>query len=175
MYLVFGAIALLVGVVVVAGVALVSSLGNISIGRKRLEPIPIAASSCPYLRQVHDAAEPAGKTYLDALVSHRTDPRAWPIEAAQHAQQLAVLELTLSAAIPHVPPRVATELERVKTNVAAGREALGAAGSESDYVSRSSGQVFDGVDALANASDLVGDACGFEVNPNVAGLGDGSG
>jgi hypothetical protein len=172
---VIGALALVGAVIVVGIVAFVSSLGDITIGRKHLEPIPIAASSCPYLRQVHDAAEPAGTAYLRAFTSRRTDPGAWPIEAAQHAQQLAVLELTLSAAIPHVPPRVATELERVKLNVAAGRKEVAAARSASEYLSRSSGQVFDGVDALGNASDLVGNACGFEVSPNVAGLGDASG
>ena len=167
--LILGAIALGVGSVVVAGVAVLSSVGDVTIGRKPLEPIPVPASSCSYLRQVHDAAEPAGREYLRFLAG-RTDPRAWGTEAAQHSQQLAALELALVAAIPYVPARVASELQQVSANVAAGRREVAAARSATDYVSRSSGQVFDGTTALSNASDLVGNACGFELSPNVSTL-----
>jgi hypothetical protein len=168
-YVILGVIVLGVGSLVLAGVAFLSSLGNITIGRKPLKPIPVPASSCPYLRQVHDAAEPAGREYL-RLLAGRTDPLAWGTEAAQHAQQLAVLELTLAGAIPHVPTRVASELQHARANVAAGRKAVAAAGSATDYVSRSAGQAFAGTDALSNASDLVGNACGFELRPNVSTL-----
>jgi hypothetical protein len=168
-YYILGAIALITIVVVAALIAFVTSLSNMSIGRRHLDPIPVAASACPYLRPVHDSAESAGRTYL-RLLSGRTDPNAWGAEAAQHGQQLAALELTLLAAIPHVPKRVAAELEQVSANVAAGRTAVAVAPSASDYVSRSSKRAFDGIFALEDASDLVGNACGFELSPNVTEL-----
>jgi hypothetical protein len=165
-------ISILLGAIALAavlGVMFVLSLDDLTIGRKPLDPIPVAASSCSYLRPVHDAAEPARREYLRAL-SGRSDPRAWGAEAALHAQQLTALKLTLIAAIPHVLARVAAELEHVSRNVTAGLTELAAPDSASDYVRRSAGHALDGNDALNNASDLVGRACGFELSPSVSSL-----
>jgi hypothetical protein len=172
--IVLGIVALGVACVIVAGVALLSSLGDVRIGRRPLKPIPVAATSCPYLRLVHGAAGPAGDTYL-RLLSAQDDPGEWEGEKSRHAQQLLVLELALRDASTHVPSRIASELDQVVTNVAAGRKELAAATSASEYVSRSASQVFSGNEALANASDLVGSACGFELSPSVSGLGGGPG
>jgi hypothetical protein len=172
--IVVGIIALGVGGVVFAGVAFLSSLGDVRIGRRSLQPLPVASTSCPYLRQVHDAAGPAGDSYL-RLLSAQNDPSAWDVDKSRHAQELQVLELTLRDASTHVPPRIAAELDQVVRNVAVGRRELAAATSASEYVRQSASQVFTGNDALANASDLVGSACGFELSPPVSEVDVGSG
>ncbi len=161
-----GAFVFLVVVVCVAIVAALNSLGDISIGSKHLEPIPVAPSACPYLREVHDKADAAGRAYLGVLTG-QLDPHGWRTEAARHAQLLAAFELTLRAAKPHVPAPVANELQTVIVKVAAGRKEVKTAQSPSDYQSLSAGQVFEGTAALGNASDLVGNACGFVLSPNV--------
>jgi hypothetical protein len=171
-----GVIAAVVALVALAFAAFAFALNNVFKGvgniglpaRERLEPIPIAASACPYLREVHDKAESASRAYMGAL-SAQTGSRRWPTEAAEHAQDLAAFELTLRAAIPHVPARVATELRQVRAKVAAGRKDVAAAHSASEYVGLSWGHAADGATALQNASDLVGQACGFELWPSLFG------
>jgi hypothetical protein len=160
---ILGAIGVVVVLVVAVSIAIVASVGDI--GSKHLKPIPVPASACPYLHEVHDKADVAARTYWDVLTG-QTDPRGWRTKAAQHAQQLAAFELTLLAAVPHVPAAIATELKTVRVKVAAGREEVAAARSASEYVRRSSGQAFDGTVALGNASDLVGNACGFTLSPS---------
>jgi hypothetical protein len=166
---ILGAVGAVLVLLVVACIVIVASLDsigdNISLpGDKHFTPIPVAATACPYLREVHDKADAAGETFRNVI-----DPQTeWRTAAAQHAQQLAAFELTLRAAIPHVPTPVATELKTVHAKVAAGRKEIAAARSASEYLSLSSGQVFDGTVALGNASDLVGNACGFTLNPSVS-------
>ncbi len=72
-------------------------------------------------------------------------------------------------ALPHVPAPVATELKTVRAKVAEGRKQVAAARSASEYTPASADEAADGYVALGNASDLVGDACGFDLTPNLSG------
>jgi hypothetical protein len=167
---ILGAVGAVLVLLVVACIVIVASLDsigdNISLpGDKHFTPIPVAAIACPYLREVHDKADAASQTLWNVLGAQTAE---WRTEAAQHAQQLAAFELTLRAAIPHVPAPVATELKTVRVKVAAGRKEIAAAHSATEYVHLSSGQVIDGTVALGNASDLVGNACGFKLSPDLS-------
>ncbi len=162
-----GAFVLLLVMACIVIVGSLHSMGdNVSFpGDKHFTPIPVAATACPYLREVHDKAEAAGRAFLNVL---RGQTGEWRTEAAQHAQLLAAFELTLRAVIPHVPPPVATELKTVRMKVAAGRIEVAAAPSAGEYMRLSTAQAFEGTIALGNASDLVGNACGFKLSPDVS-------
>jgi hypothetical protein len=175
---VLGAIAAVLAVVVLAFVGFAFALNNAFKGfrnigipeRQHLAAIPIPAGACPYLRQVHDKAESAGQTYFRILRSldGPADAKRWRTQAARHAHALAPFEVTLRAAIPHVPARVAIELRKVRVNVAAGRREVAIARSAHEYASASAGPVMEGFFALNDASDLVGTACGFELSPGLS-------
>lgn len=137
---------------------------------KHLEPIPVAATACPYLRQIHDEADAAGRVYRQLWLAPATG-QGWRRDQAQEAQQLAAFQLTLLAAVPHVPPPVARQLQILIADVAAGRKKVAVARSGSDYVTSSIQQVGNGLAALGNANDLVGNACGFTLSPPLPGIG----
>jgi hypothetical protein len=129
------------------------------------EPIPIPGRSCPYLREVHDTAAASGQLYLSANALPTRSPDAWLLRRAQLRQSLAQFDGALRRAIPRVPPRVAKQLLGVLQEVRTGEENLTEAATFADYNTRTFDSVFLGYLALGNASGLVGNACGFALQP----------
>jgi hypothetical protein len=164
-------VAIVLGVV---GLALVSAVfvscvatldhDSGSIGSSPLQPIAIPAAACPYLRTVNATAERAGEGWFDGTLS---DPNTWRPFATQLALKLAVFELALRVAIPKVAQPVATELRKTLAEVRIGRAKLGGAISVRDYMKRTDYAVSGGYLTLSRASDLVGDACGFTLAPEI--------
>ena len=79
--------------------------------------------------------------------------------------KLANLELALTISIPHVPKPVAVDFGKTLQSIKAGRPPLLISKTADDHSNRTSFGVFDGYLALNDASNLVGDACGFEFGP----------
>jgi hypothetical protein len=133
-------------------VSVMNSLGNIQIGRRRLDPIPVPRDACRYLTPIRDKT-----SELKALWQQGEDGAQWPGVRARIVSKLPEFERLVEAAQPHVPVRIRTEFETVVSKVEVGRVTLPATNSWGEALS---GELFAGLDALANASDLVGTACG---------------
>jgi hypothetical protein len=129
------------------------------------EPIPIPGRSCPYLREVHDTAAASGQLYLSANAVPTRSPEPWQLRRAQLRQSLARFDGALRRAIPRVPPRVATQLSGVLRDVRNGEQNLTKAATFHDYNAQTFDSVILGYLALGNASGLVGNACGFTLQP----------
>lgn len=164
--------ALVIGAIVVgvlAGPALVLSYAlpridmttlDVAARRTVLKPVPVPASACPYLRRVHDTAGSAGQAQwqVDSLTDFH----------AQLGPNLVAFESALRAALPRVPVKVATSLREVLVHVSVGVRQLDTSRSAAEYETASSGDVLAGLDALNDASDLVGNACGFRLTPVIS-------
>ena len=155
-------VALLVAGAVTVGVALASiDVGDIG-RRSPTKAIPIPATACPYLRVVSVAASDAN--HWDQGIA-TGDVKSWRAFAKRTAPTLAALDHSLRLAIPHVPKPVATQLRWTLLNVVKGRPALLGSESYIDYLHQSEDAVTGGYAALSEASDLVGNACGFTLAP----------
>ena len=135
---------------------------NLDLHRPVAHPIPIPHSACPSLRLVsvaaHDADEP-WRQLFQAPVLHQD----WTQFSQALSKPLASLDGALGAAVDHVPGPVASDLREVRRRVEVGRFELTTPHSVNDYMNNSG--VLDGYTKLLHASDLVGNACGFELAP----------
>jgi hypothetical protein len=122
--------------------------------------IPIAKSSCPYLRLVSVAAANAGAPWNEDI-GYGEPP--WSRFSSQLRAPLGALDIALGDAIPHVPALVAADFSEVRRDVEIGRLDLATSYSVDDYMARA--PVVEGYLKLVHASELVGNACGFEVAP----------
>ena len=84
------------------------------------------------------------------------------------APTLASLQRSLQLAMPHVPHPVAAKVQVALHEVVIGRPALMTSRSSGDYFyfDRTNWAPLDGYNALADASGLVGNACGFTLAPS---------
>jgi hypothetical protein len=129
-------------------------------------PIPIPHSSCASLRAVQLTATDAGHSWGAVLLS-QNDTKDWQTFAARLGPRLARFDVALHAAVPHVPTPVAAELRAVIRQVDLGRVQLPYAKSSATYTSLTDNAVASGYSALLQASDLVGNACGFTLAPGL--------
>jgi hypothetical protein len=155
-------VALVVGLVIALGVAMssVKPLGELG-ARAPVKPIPIPATACPYLRSVSVSASAAN--YSAGLAA--SDGRSWRAFAERTAPALASFERSLQLALPHVQRPVAAQLRVTLHQVLIGRPALMISRSSADYLNRTNLAPLIGFSALADASGLVGNACGFTLVP----------
>ena len=135
---------------------------NFDIGGPAVKPIPIPATACPYLRVVHVAASSAGVDWFTALGYNTA--KQWQPFALQLEPKLTVLETSLVASIPHVPRPVARDFEDTAHQIVIGR-APTASRNVNEYLKGTNGAVITGWSALNHASDLIGNACGFDFAP----------
>ena len=148
------------------GVAAVSFKSPSELGTSQpVKPIPIPTSACPYLRLVSVSAS-AASLWDQGLTAN--DPTSWRVFAERMAPTLASLQRSLQLAMPHVPHPVAAKVQVALHEVVIGRPALMTSRSSGDYFyfDRTNWAPLDGYNALADASGLVGNACGFTLAPS---------
>ena len=145
-----------------------SRVGNIRIGSPSppLQAIPVSHHSCPYLRQVHDAAVVAGSASGAAV--NESSPRIWRVRSRKVGWDLVLFDLALRRAALHTPARIAAKLREVHGQVAIGLRALRDARTGSAWSNSTFGAVTSGYFSLTDASQLTGDACGFTVAPDMS-------
>ena len=133
--------------------------------RKHLDPIPIAASACPYVVAMHEAANnfqiaaPIGGFAFDAHERLLT----WPETRARLAPALEALELSIVVSKPHFPDRVQHQLALALRETRNGRAQLPLANDGSDFFHRTESHLERGKLAFGYASDLVGERCGVSL------------
>jgi hypothetical protein len=130
--------------------------------RKHLDPIPIAASACPYVVLMHQAANnfqasvpPGGLLY-----DERGRPRSWPQARARMMLTLDALETSIAGSRPHLPAPVRRQLAVALREIRSGRAQLLLARDGTDFWSRTVDGLERGKLAFGYASDLVGRRCG---------------
>jgi hypothetical protein len=155
-----------IGFVTLLGFGVASCMNSINfnfdLGGPAVKPIPIPATACPYLRVVHVAASAAGVDWFTALGYGAA--KQWQPFARQLEPKLTVLESSLVASIPHVPHPVARDFEDTAHQIVIGHSPT-ASRNVNDYLNRTNSAVITGWSALNHASELIGNACGFDFAP----------
>jgi len=136
--------------------------GNIG-ATPTVKPIPIPGASCPYLRVLNAVEGSAGENWGNALDYHTR--RQWRPFAVQLEPKLALLEATLLVAGVHVPRPVASDFTDALHHVVIGRPPLAASLTVDAYLQQTNNAVVNGWSDLNNASQLIGNACGFVFSP----------
>ena len=142
---------------------------DITVGRKHLDPVPISAHACPYVRVMHAAANevqrdkpvPAFDLRVKGDLEHKlnaTFPRSRP----RFANALATFELAIVISEPHFPDRVRHFLNTTVADVRTGRAVLKTATNRA-LVMRYSNLYDSGERAFGYAGDLVGHRCGVQL------------
>jgi hypothetical protein len=124
------------------------------------KPIPVSTSACPYLRRVHDTADRSGQLCVATTFGSLSEHKRGIVTV-----RLVEFDLALQRAMPHVPPEVQKQLHATLVQVRAGEQALKRAASLSAYGNATFAAALAGNTSLGNASDLVGHACGFRLEP----------
>jgi hypothetical protein len=131
--------------------------------RTHLDPIPIAASACPYVVLMHEAANnfqaavpPLGITGYDS----RGRALSWPQVRARVKAALDALEVSIVGSRPHVPAPVRLQLVLALREIRRGRAQLPLASDGTDLWNRAVNHLDRGKLAFGYASDLVGHRCG---------------
>ncbi len=126
----------------------IHGIGNFDMhfGREKLDPIPVPPQACPYLDPVRVVVADLTNLWNE----HLFPPRE------QLVPKLDALDVVLKNAQPHVPTRIAKEFDVVLLETRVGRDEL-TRDPNAIYMD----SLAKGVNALANASDLIGDACGY--------------
>jgi hypothetical protein len=122
-----------------------------------LQPIPVSPSACAPLDAVRTAAAQAGDGWMSQLSA---DAAAWDAFVAQLGPELQLFADALRAAIPHVPAPLGERLQRVLRHVERGQRELPTSTDLNQYLAATGAAVFMGEQALAEASQLLGTACG---------------
>jgi hypothetical protein len=163
-----GVLALLL-IVLVSGIRFPS----FSLTPPRPKPIAISPAACPYVQAIRSTSDSSAAS-MQVILLDPADLRVSPgVTEAPSAQglaayrrlpdQLAALDLSLRVGATKVPAPLRRKLNEVAADVEDGRVAMmrdhDPASYMNDVMSRRNSLV-DGVDALAYASDLVGDQCG---------------
>lgn len=126
------------------------------------KPIPVATAACPYLRRVHDTAGRAGELWVAATFGDFAHVKRGDVKLA-----LADFSVALRRATPHVPNAVRQQLVVTVRQVQVGERDVLKARTMQDYGMATMSAITAGNDALGNASDLVGKACGFRLEPRI--------
>jgi hypothetical protein len=149
-------------VLAVAAGALLAAFANYGHReRKHLAPIPIAASACPYVALMHEAANRFQTTYPVLGLSYDADMHelAWPQTRDRLRHATDVLDFSIVAGTPHFPQQVQHYLDVTLVNLRTGRAQLAAASNASDVFSRTQQLFQDGQAAFGFAGDLIGRQC----------------
>jgi hypothetical protein len=128
--------------------------------RRHLDPVPVPDDACPALGLVRTTAAQAGEGWLEQLGA---DNQHWRQFAEELGPKLQLFDAALVAAIATSPPPVALRLEEVLNQVRVGQQQLAASTDLMQYLAATEFAVLDGEAALADASDLVGGACGERI------------
>jgi hypothetical protein len=162
-------------VIVLATVA--SGLGNLFDfelpERKHLDPVPIAASACPYVVLMHQAANnsqvsvpPLGILGYD----ERGQRLSWPQARARMMLTADALETSIAGSRPHLPAPVRRQLAVALREIRSGRAQLLLARDGTDFWSRTEDGLERGKLAFGYASDLVGRRCGVPLGADDASM-----
>jgi hypothetical protein len=132
---------------------------DLKIGRKHLAPIPVAPAACPYLEPVREQSAALDDLWMRGLNGS---------VASDHFRdeldlRLIALQADAHAAEAHVPAPIVQKLRTMEWDIAVGRNELPHAQGPGPLLSDPQFPLFDGLNALADASDLVGPACGAPV------------
>jgi hypothetical protein len=141
--------------------------------RKHLDPIPIAASACPYVVLMHQAANnfQASVPALGILgYDSRGRPLTWPQARARLTTTLDALEVSITGSRPHLPAPVRRQLVVALREIRSGRAQLPLASDGPDFWSRTQDELDRGKLAFGYASDLVGDRCGVPLGADDASM-----
>lgn len=130
--------------------------------RKHLNPVPIAASACPYVVLMHTAANnfQIAEPIIGMAVDEHGKLLSWPQTRARLAPTLAALEYSIQASEPHFPPQVQQQLTIAAEAAREGRAQLAVAHDGTDLSNRTTPILARGQLAFGYASDLVGQRCG---------------
>ena len=130
--------------------------------RKHLEPIPIAASTCPYVRLMHTAANnfQIAQPLLGVAFDEHGQVLPWPETRARLDSALTSLEASIQASEPQFPRQIQHELSITLRAVREGRVQLAAANDGADLITDTRPVREMGKRAFGYASDLVGKQCG---------------
>ena len=126
------------------------------------KPIPVPAAACPSLRLVHDDAARATALWNPVWSGTETPSQAvefWP----EMGPTLQHLDESLHAALPRVPAPIAAQFRITIRDVEFGQAGLLYFRDPSRYENATFRQLFEGTDALWQASQLVGNACHFDL------------
>jgi hypothetical protein len=140
--------------------------------RTHLEPIPIAAGACPYVRVMHatanalQSAEPFFGTYVDRHGNAVEPQPPWAEVQARLKTRLLNLQLAIFVSTPHFPPPVRRQLADTLDAIHTGLIQVGQAQDAFDLTARSSNTLYDGQTAFGHASDLVGRQCEVPLGAN---------
>jgi hypothetical protein len=143
-----------------------SSTGHgLQIGPPRLKPIPIPPRACPYLKTVRVTSGAAAAVWLG---SDPSSPNLdWTSRTFHRRLEAALppLELALRVAATQVPAPVRVQLSDSANQVALGRSILPTA-RDGVFDDQLLNAMLAGTGSLANATELVGNACGFTLAPD---------
>ena len=155
------AVVVFVGIMIALIAHSLSHIGE----RKHLKPIPVAASACPFVEAMHDAANELQKAYPVFGVAFDPHGRAltWPQTRKRLARAGDVLEYSIAAGLGQFPAQVQGYLEEVSRQIQAGRAQLRDAHDEFDFFQRTSERWEDGQVAFGFAGDLIGGQCGVQL------------
>jgi hypothetical protein len=126
------------------------------------KPIPVATSACPYLRRVHDTAARSARLWVVAAFGNSK-----AITRSTVNQALTAFDNAMTVALPRVPEKVREQLLLTQQQVQQGEREVVKAASVHEYGLETWHAVNEGNSALGNASDLVGNACGFRLKPHI--------
>jgi hypothetical protein len=128
------------------------------------------------LHRVHDTAETAGKAWgivggAPPSGAQLDNPKAWPLYSTLLRGRLSTFDRAMQTAVPHIPAPIAARLQAVRQQVQVGLDRLPEVTTANDYVAQTLSAVISGYASLNDASELTGNACGFNLapDPSVAG------
>ena len=136
--------------------------------RDHLQPIPIDVAACPYVAVMHEAANQFQVAYPPLVFAYDANGHvlAWPDTKARLAPAAVLLEDSITASVPHVPPQVQWYLTMVRDDLRSGREQLAAATDGYDFFNRTYKTYADGKRAFGYAGDLIGHQCPVQLGAN---------
>jgi hypothetical protein len=130
--------------------------------RKRLQPIPIDRSACPYVEVMHEAANQfqiASPVAAGFAFDERGNRLTFARMRARLGRSAKLLEDAVTVSAPHFPRRVQRYLLEVKVYLVAGREQLAVARDWQDLSNRTDALFQSGHLSFAYAGDLIGEQC----------------
>ena len=133
--------------------------------RNHLQPVPVSKNACPYVVAMHNAANVFQNQtpVLGVGFDGRGNLLPWPRTRPALSHAADVLDVTIAAGIPHVPPPVQDYLTTVRVDIRQGREEAVLANDPTTYVQRVQPLLTSGKRAFGFAGDLVGHACSVDL------------
>ncbi len=161
-----GVVVVVLIVLTVAFAVLMSGFSKIGTAeRKHLDPIPIAANACPYVKLMHEAANRFQIAYpiFGISVDANQHQLTWPQTRQRLRHAADVFEVAIVAGTPHFPKRVRNYLDVTRVELVGGRRQLAAALDAFDFTQRTMNAFDAGKTAFGFAGDLIGHRCQVEL------------